>query len=201
MSTWFRDYVFMPLAGRRPSTARGVATTVATFLVSGLWHGAAWKFVAWGGVNGTSIAAEKLTGWDTSTPGNVPGGEHLVPRPRVLARMLFTFGLACLFGVFFRARDLSEAITILGRMASDLFAPHAYDALLAEVLATSSLWISLVVVAGFVAWEWVQRRHPHGLCLAHWPLAARWAVYTTMLWGGLSLMPTEQVDPFIYFNF
>ena len=92
LSTWFRDYVYIPLGGSRGSRSQTWRNAIVTFLVSGLWHGAAWRFVAWGGLHGTSLIAFPRP--SEKAPIEQPGGPGLVPGLGVRYRMVAVFKLA-----------------------------------------------------------------------------------------------------------
>ncbi len=174
---------------------------MVTFLLSGLWHGAAWRFVFWGGIHGAAVASDGITRGSTAEREETPGGETLLPTPRILARMIGTFTLVCFGWVFFRAADLRQAGLILHQILADLFSPAAYGRLLTTIETDSVLRSTLLLLLTFVVLEWIQRRETHGLRLGHWPEPIRWATYSLIIWGGLNLMPTDQVNPFIYFAF
>lgn len=101
LSSWFKDYVYFPLGGSRVPKPRHYFNTMVTFLVSGLWHGADWTFVIWGGLHG----AYQITG-------------DMLPKPKGLDRfpparavqMLFTFALVCFSWIFFRANSIGDAL-------------------------------------------------------------------------------------------
>lgn len=117
LSTWFRDYLYIPLGGSRVSLARWGLNILIVFTVSGLWHGASWVFVIWGGLHGLYYLMEKWFG---------PYGQalcsrlHVPERIQTLLQVLLTFHLVLVAWVFFRAPSLHEALFILGRMATDL---------------------------------------------------------------------------------
>jgi D-alanyl-lipoteichoic acid acyltransferase DltB (MBOAT superfamily) len=110
LSTWFRDYLYIPLGGSRVSRARGALNLMIVFLVSGLWHGANWTFVIWGGVHGTALAASQL----------VFGHARKQP-PTGLARVfkvLLTFHIVVLSWIFFRAETVGKAFYVLTHLVS-----------------------------------------------------------------------------------
>ncbi|MBR2342692.1 MAG: MBOAT family protein [Clostridia bacterium] len=115
LSTWFRDYLYIPLGGNRVSKPRYAFNIMVVFLVSGLWHGAAWTFVVWGALHGVYQVLGTLT---------LPARNRLVERlgksptaPAVTAvRRTLTFILVCIAWVFFRAGSLSDATTLLSRL-------------------------------------------------------------------------------------
>lgn len=111
LSTWLRDYLYIPLGGNRKGEYRTYANLMITMLLGGLWHGASWMFVFWGGLHGLYLAAEKwITGQGWS---QWPGWRHPVARG---ALMLLTFFMVCLTWVFFRARSMDRAWTLLHAM-------------------------------------------------------------------------------------
>jgi alginate O-acetyltransferase complex protein AlgI len=108
-TTWLRDYIYFPLARRWATTLGAIAAVIVTFLVSGLWHGAAWTFVVWGLGHGVLLCLESWTQWDRRIRA-LPGG-------RVLASVLVFFAVAMLM-ILFRSRDLAQAGEIYKTMFS-----------------------------------------------------------------------------------
>lgn len=197
LSTWFRDYLFIPLGGNRVSTGRHIFNILTTFVVSGLWHGASWTFVIWGALNGLAMLpmlAFKPKGRLSAT--DVPGGESWLPAPAVLGRMLLTFAFACLAWVFFRARTFEDALQVLWRIIRHPFA-HPLGSGFAENVGTKTMLLLIVI---FVVVEWTQRRYMHPLQFQRWPAVLRWAAYTALIWLTLYLAPL-QTGGFIYFQF
>lgn len=199
LSTWFRDYVYIPLGGSSGSRPRRALNVMATFALSGLWHGASWNFIVWGSLNGAGVLPTMLRRGDPPriTPAHTPGGERLLPTLRSFLAMVATFGVICLGWVFFRAGSLSDAMLILGQIGRDALSLRAYTGV-RYVLSPYDRW-SLVILVVFVAVEWVQRRHLHPLVLPSWPAWARWSLYTGLLW--LTLLRQGPGFDFIYFQF
>jgi len=109
LSTWFRDYLYIPLGGSRKGIWRGHLNMWVTMLVSGLWHGAAWPFVLWGGLHGGYLTIERITQWPQRLA-RIPGGRHLAA--------LFVFTSVVLGWVFFRAQSLEQALEVFSVMLS-----------------------------------------------------------------------------------
>lgn len=202
LSTWLRDYIYFPLGGSRvASQFRAGANVMITFLLSGLWHGASWNFVVWGGLHGGLLLLEKL--WIHHTPlrvNEVPGGFGLIPKPAAFLRMALTFTLVCITWIFFRVHDVTDAGYILHRIAVDFFNPAAYQNF-------GMVWISsplkkeiLLILAAFIAIEWIQRIYPHPLVLKHAPKAVRFATYSILFWTSL-IWGTWSTGQFVYFQF
>ncbi len=158
LSTWFRDYVYIPLGGSRVGRMRWTINIMATFLISGLWHGASWNFVVWGAINGILMLLFVYSSvWFGYHP--VHSGARKKPRTVIHAvcMIALTFFLTCLTWVFFRAQSLPEAIVIYQRMFTQIPTlsqmPH---------LARSDIRL-LVLLSLFVVIEWIRRAHPHPL--------------------------------------
>jgi D-alanyl-lipoteichoic acid acyltransferase DltB (MBOAT superfamily) len=204
LSTWFRDYVFIPLGGSRCSPARRSLNLIVTFLISGLWHGAAWRYVVWGGINGIATATPtKFLRRTASTyaSSETPGGESLIPHPLTLLRILGTFSVICAAWVFFRAETIGDAWTVLHHAGRDLFSPSAYRTIYDAFDHDRFLRKTALLLLAFVIMEWVQRRQECPLTLTAWPLPLRWTAYTALIWTTLYLMPQSGGREFIYFEF
>ena len=105
LSSWFRDYVYIPLGGNRNGPARTYVNLLIVFLLTGLWHGANWTFIAWGAFHGLCLVAERATGLGRESPMRL-----------VALRRAVTFGLVCVGWGMFRAHDLGQAGTVLHAM-------------------------------------------------------------------------------------
>ncbi|MBS1848253.1 MAG: MBOAT family protein [Actinobacteria bacterium] len=116
LSRWLRDYLYIPLGGNRRGRARGYANLAITMLLGGLWHGAAWTFVVWGGLHGLGLAAER---WHADRIKARPPAPEPTPARRtwhLVWTRLATFHFVCLCWVFFRATSFANAFTVLGRL-------------------------------------------------------------------------------------
>ncbi len=195
LSTWFRDYLYIPLGGSRGGRWLTARNLLITFVVSGLWHGAAWNFVVWGAINGVILAVHVLRAAPRGRGvGEIPGSERLLPAPVDLVRMVGTFTVVCFAWVFFRAADWSAAVVAIERMVT-FASGESYAAFGgARIIPVFGLVVFLVVV------EWLQRNRHDALYMPRLPLAARWAVYTIVLWLTALVLPPKP-SPFIYFQF
>ena len=110
LSTWFRDYVYVPLGGSRVNASRAHWNMWVTMLVSGLWHGAAWTFVIWGALHAFYLSVERLTNW--------PKKIAAVPVIGRATAIAITFGLACIAWCFFRATSATQAFEIISCMGN-----------------------------------------------------------------------------------
>ncbi len=183
LSTWLRDYLYIPLGGNRRGRARTYVNLFAVMLLGGLWHGASWNFVIWGALHGGGLAAERALGKKPLYAA--------LPRP---VRVALTFLLVLVGWVFFRARDLGAAGRYLAAMAG-LGEPGPGAALLPGMLYRPyDLAVfaagALIAFTGPQTWDWTRR--------LSWPRAL---ICLGLLWLALATLETEGYSPFIYFIF
>ena len=191
LTTWFRDYLYIPLGGSRCSKAKMVRNTFAIFLVSGLWHGANWTFVAWGAFHALLFLPLLLGGRHRKYLSGVAEGRWY-PTPAELGMMLKTFLLAMAGWLVFRATSLSEA----GRWFCDIanFASYGVDADFPHAGRVAFPMIGLMF-----ACEWFNRREQFGFArLPRWTIP-RWLIYFALALLVFMYAPGSQT--FIYFQF
>ncbi len=116
LSTWFRDYVYIPLGGSRKGKVHGYAAMWFTMLLSGLWHGAAWHFIVWAALHAFYLSIERMTHWPKKLA-ELPGGRHLAT--------LAVFMLTVLAWVFFRAETFSQAMSVFRIMINPAILNYA----------------------------------------------------------------------------
>jgi len=181
LSTWLRDYLYIPLGGNRGSRFATYRNLLLTMLLGGLWHGAAWTFVAWGAYHGVLLALHRALPWPTWL-----GHPALAP-----LRAGFTFLCVCLGWVLFRARSFADATVVYTR----LFAPTEGVSLAPEVMAVFGGVLAVVLAAHLVARfsdvDALARRLPV-------PLAAG-ALALALL--AAQLLAPDEGGAFIYFQF
>lgn len=141
LSTWLRDYLYIPLGGGRKGIPRTYANLMITMLLGGLWHGAGWNWVVWGGLQGGLMIAERLIGVSEDRPTGIV---------RTAIRWTITFHLVCLSWIFFRSADLGQAVEVITRIGTmeeglriSVITPVVALAalLLAEIARIRSAWI------------------------------------------------------------
>ena len=145
LNTWFRDYLYIPLGGSRRGRSRAVFNVAVVFLVSGLWHGADWKFVTWGAVHAACFVPLFLMGGNRRP--------EQVWRWSDLPKTLWTFAVVCFAWVFFRADDMGHALDVLARMGQGWTAGDAPDWKMPGYGAFA--W----ALAAFALLEWAQFRY------------------------------------------
>jgi alginate O-acetyltransferase complex protein AlgI len=201
LSTWFRDYVYHPLGGGRVPAARRIANVAAVFLLSGLWHGANWTYVIWGGLHGIYYGASLLAGRflpeSASTPWVIRGVR------RALATGL-TFAAVCVAWIFFRATSVTEAWMILthltddaGRWTEPSFWAGVQSALRVTTTELAVLVASLAVLVGV---DLVSESTDPWRAIERFPVGLRWSLYLALALTVLNLGVVKTV-PFIYFQF
>ena len=183
LSTWFRDYLYIPLGGSRKGPARTSVNLMLTMLLGGLWHGASWNFVIWGGIHGGCLAAERAA--------SAAKRELLVPR---LIRVLATFVVVCIAWVFFRAPTLGRATGYLGSLIG-LQQSDATDRI-ATGLIYQPYYLLSILVAAILTWG--SRQAWDVTRILTWPRAT---ACVTVLFIALAAMFTQSYNPFIYYIF
>ncbi len=188
LSTWFRDYVYIPLGGSRATTAQYLRNIIVVFLLSGLWHGANWTFVIWGALHGLAFLPLAIT----KNRDRYRTSKVVEPEFRDLHKIIGTFVFVLFTWVFFRAQSVQESLFILKKIFSTIFSS------LPNSTQLYPAW--LLGLALFIAFEWIQRQRPHALDVGDWPSWAKVFPYygmvvITLLFGSFSSAP------FIYFQF
>lgn len=194
LSTWFRDYLYIPLGGSKGNKAFVVRNTMLIFLVSGFWHGANWTFVAWGAVNALFFLPLVLLDRHRTMSGTVAEG-RMLPSPRELGQIAVTFAMACFAWIFFRAESMDQAFTVIGRIASSsFFSPPEISSL--RTIATCGLGISIMI-----ALEWLNRDRQYGLQMDHRAVRpVRYSLYYSLIAIIILCAPLKGGE-FIYFQF
>jgi alginate O-acetyltransferase complex protein AlgI len=188
LSTWFREYLYIPLGGNRRGPRRTAVNAFIVFVVSGFWHGANWTFVIWGALHGLYFLL--YTQWIEKRHANNSSGSPIAAQLGRLGAMLGTFHLVCLAWVFFRADDAPTAFAILGKMAG---APLSGSFERPPLKALE--WIGVLVAV-----EWLQRSQEHGLAIGQMPRRVRWALYYALVYVIFDFCYLDYA-PFIYFQF
>jgi hypothetical protein len=201
LSTWFREYVYISMGGGRVSHLRRACNVLVTFLLSGFWHGAAWNFAVWGGLNGVTLIPEQFQSTKAALKAtDTPGGERRLPTLVTVARIFRTFALTCALWIFFRARSLQDALSIFRQIAMDAPQLSTYGSV-NVVRGISPIGGKVFLMVGaLICIEWWQRAHPHPLMLGRWPGSARWMAYTGLFWAVI-YWGTHSPGQFIYFQF
>lgn len=193
LSTWFRDYVYIPLGGNRVSTIKTDCNLFITFLVSGLWHGANYTYIIWGGVHGLYQIIQK----------HLPKRKHLNSVQKII-HVMVTFACCCFAWIFFRAKSIGDACYIVTHMFNGFTISLAYikNGLNAMEIYT---WHELLHIFGLLLvlfiYDFISLRKDVLLSLQKCNVIVRWVIY--LIFGlSLILMAQKGVNTeFVYFQF
>src|SRR5574343_121660 len=192
LSTWFRDYLYIPLGGSKGGTWMKIRNTFIIFVVSGFWHGANWTFIVWGALNALYFMPLMLTNSNRSNMEIVAQGKYF-PTVRELLGMLITFAMAVFGWIFFRAQDMSHALKYIKGIFTDALFKKPDLPELAD-LTIFFIFFMLVI-------EWIGRENKYGLehFGKRWYTPFRWLFYSFLIVCIIVLSGKEQ--EFIYFQF
>ena len=193
LTTWFRDYVYIPLGGSRVSKAKIVRNTFIIFLLSGFWHGANWTYIAWGAYHAILFLPLILTGKNRKYTNQIAEG-RVMPTLKEAGQMLLTFFLAVLGWIIFRAESIGKAwdyvCGIFGR--SLLTTPWLKN--------RETYLVIMVSVVVMMVVEWFNRNRQHGFELsAKCPIALRYVAYLVL--SIVIIRFSGAPSAFIYFAF
>lgn len=193
LSTWFRDYLYIPLGGSKGGTLTKVRNTFIIFIVSGFWHGANWTFIAWGLLNALYIMPSILFNTNRNNLDIVAKGQ-LLPSVKDLLSIGITFGLTVFAWIFFRAENISHAIQFI----TDIFKNPDSFLLLRVYGKYKTLLLYLLI---FIVIEWLGREDQFAIqnLGLKWKRPLRYSLYYAMIIAIFWFAGQEQ--QFIYFQF
>lgn len=196
LSSWFRDYLYIPLGGSRGGTWMKVRNTFIIFVVSGFWHGANWTFIVWGALNAIYFLPLMLTHRNRRNLDIVAKGK-LFPSAREALNMFITFSLCVLAWVFFRSDSVAGAIFYL----SGIFSPTLFSGLSITGSKLLTLMFLLPLIIAFMVIEWLGRENEYAIATicAKWKRPLRYSFYYTIILVIFLFAGKEQ--QFIYFQF
>ena len=190
LSTWFRDYLYIPLGGSRGGAMMKVRNTFIIFIVSGFWHGANWTFIVWGALNAIYFLPILLTNRNRKNIDTVASG-RLFPSPKEFFSMGATFGLTVIAWVFFRADNMGHAMAYI----SEIFSSSTFN--IPEIRPRNTT----LLIIGFLVIEWYGRGQQFAIqnLGIQWKRPFRYALYYAIIilifWFG------GKEQEFIYFQF
>jgi D-alanyl-lipoteichoic acid acyltransferase DltB (MBOAT superfamily) len=204
LSTWFRDYLYIPLGGSRVGKWKAVRNVFIIFLVSGFWHGANRTFIVWGGIHAALFLPLLLRGKNRRYTSDTIGEGRWLPTGRELLGMAWTFTMVCVAWVFFRAESVEEAA---GYLVQTLSLPSNTGQSINELVrirwgsgSLKSLENLVLIAFPFIEWtkELVQlKSEPTGVALK----AVKWAWMAVLVVLIIQFGISHQVETFIYFQF
>jgi alginate O-acetyltransferase complex protein AlgI len=211
LSTWFRDYMYIPLGGNRVGHDRWQANIVAVFLASGLWHGANWTFLVWGGLHAVYVLGERAS---IQLRANLARAVGLVHFPRVLHGLAVarTFALVAVAWLFFRAATVSDASYMLTHLLSGILGGTGYWPIPFESVDVALAATGIAVMLAFEPRGEAQLRRSATVAEAspthfwgwhspsQWPRWTHWLAYQALAWA-VVFLGVFQNQAFIYFQF
>jgi D-alanyl-lipoteichoic acid acyltransferase DltB (MBOAT superfamily) len=191
LSSWFRDYLYIPIGGSRGNTGMRIRNIFIVFLVSGFWHGADWTFVCWGGINALYMMPSVIQKTNRKNLDIVAVGK-LFPSLRDISNMLVTFILITLSRIFFRSTDMPQAL----HYVKTVFSVSIFE----KVSIIPSITLIILIIF-FTVVEWIGRTQQYGLEQfgLRWKKWIRWLFYY-----GLAILIfafSGNAQEFIYFQF
>jgi len=204
LTSWFRDYFYIPLGGNRVVKWRWYYNIFIVFLVSGLWHGANWTFIIWGALHGFYLL---FSIWTKDIRERLAGFTRIreFPTPRKYLRALVTFCLVLFAWVFFRANSVSDALYIVTNVHTgwgDLSMVSAIkNSLRALGLTKLELFIAVISIAILVVIHLIQRKGSLREMIAVRPAWFRWLAYYALLLSIVFFGAFNRSVPFVYFQF
>lgn len=191
LSTWLRDYIYIPLGGSRKGKFRTELNLMLTMLLGGLWHGANWTFVIWGGLHGLYLIIHKLIlrGKEIKARFEYTSFKSLLI---FASKVILTFSLVLITWLFFRAESFSQAFLIIGKFINW----ENGEFTLRFIRITG---IFLIVVLAFDVLEYYTRKHSFMTLIKSIPV--RYAIMSALLFVTLIYMFQSEPLPFIYFQF
>ncbi len=207
LTSWFRDYVYLPMGGNRVSHGRWIVNVMTVFLLSGIWHGANWTFVVWGALHGGYYIVSRNTALLRAAIASKTG---LSNHPALHAgwQILATFGLVCFAWIFFRAADVSTALGIIGSIGNAFYSGTAQllgapaqpvtAAISAAFFNDPRFYFAVATVVLFTIWDW--RKEYGEIRFSDFPRWQRWGVYYAACLAMLVIGNLGNKQ-FIYFQF
>ena len=195
LSTWFRDYLYIPLGGSQVRTTLKIRNTFIIFILSGFWHGANWTFVIWGIINAIYFLPLLLTE-NNRKHIDIVGFDKNLPSFKELSMILLTFSLTVFAWIFFRAENISQAFIYIKIIFSEsLFSPPSYNNI--------KDGITLIFLITFFIWvEWIGRKEQYAIAKIglNWKRRSRWIFYSMIIFM-IGMFMASNETPFIYFQF
>jgi len=189
LSSWFRDYLYIPLGGSKGGMWMKIRNTFIIFLVSGFWHGANWTFLVWGGLNALYFMPLLISNSNRNHM-HIAAEGKLLPSMREFLGIAFTFGLTVLAWIFFRAKSIGEALSYIAGIFEFDFSD------LQTLNIDRRAHELLPLISGFFLIEWLSREHEHPVFGRFKMLKAAAIVFFIWTLGSFS-----SANEFIYFQF
>ena len=194
LSSWFRDYLYIPLGGSKGGMWMKIRNTFIIFLVSGFWHGANWTFIIWGLLNAIYIMPSIFFNTNRNYLDSVARGRHL-PSVKEFFAMSVTFSLTVFAWIFFRANNVTHALSYI----SEIFSISFFT--IPDFPGIGHIGSIIFLTIGFIFIEWIGREQQYAIAHINlrWNKPVRWAMYYGLIFSIIYFAGAEQ--QFIYFQF
>lgn len=194
LSTWFRDYLYIPLGGSKGGRLKKIRNTLIIFVVSGFWHGANWTFIIWGTINALYFLPLLLTSRNRQNI-DIAAGDNLIPSFKEIRSIIFTFILTTFAWIFFRAEDINHAINYI----SGVFSISIFE--VPEFAGRSTALKTVIIIFIFIFIEWIGRNQSYAIKKigSSWSRLPRWGFYFILFLFIIAFYGGK--EEFIYFDF
>ncbi len=198
LSTWLRDYLYIPLGGNRTCSIRWVVNIMIVFSLCGLWHGASWNFVAWGGLHGFFI----VFAIKTRTVRHFVAGSfklHDYPVVHRIIQMAAVFTMVCFGWIFFRANSLADALVLI---KNGMSFNRGNMIIVQGGLSCLQMNLSVILIFALLFVNCLQERIDISELISHQPIIVRWLAYLSLVWVVIIFgVYNNDLVEFIYFQF
>ncbi len=189
LSTWFRDYLYIPLGGNRAGSSRTYRNLLIVFLITALWHGASWTFVVWGLIHGFFLIVERLV------------LTKLLDKLPAVLNVFYVFVISSAAWIFFRADTMTDALVLLKNVfiyeEGNFFNHNIYE----DVIDTAELYLSLVLLCVAIALHFFEYRYNVAVRISKSNVVKRWTFYLLCILSIAYLGEYGLYKEFIYFQF
>ena len=196
LSTWFRDYLYIPIGGSRGSTKKKIRNIFIIFIVSGFWHGADWTFIIWGALNALYFIPLLLLNRNRNNLDIVAEGSRL-PSLRDVINIAITFLITVFAWIFFRAESVTHALSFIKHLFANLYLeiPNILE------VGDWHIFITSILILVFISIEWMGREGKYAIekYSSNWGKTKRWGFYYIILIAIFMYSANQQ--EFIYFQF
>jgi alginate O-acetyltransferase complex protein AlgI len=192
LSSWFKDYVYIPLGGSKEGKFKAFRNTIIIFLLSGFWHGASWNFIVWGGIHACGFLPLLFLDRNRKNVSDTVAQQSLFPSAKEWGQMLLTFTFVTIAWVFFRAHTLTDAINYLKLMTQGLLTENLF-----QNIADSKGKRVFLYIIPIVLGDWCFRRNERQLKQFRYKYLFYFMISLVILYHFLN----AKSDSFIYFQF
>jgi len=200
LSSWFKDYLYIPLGGNRVVKWRWYYNIIITFLLSGLWHGANWTFIIWGALHGTYLIFAIILNSPKQYLSEIIRKYSL--KFNKILDVTITFVLVVFAWIFFRANNLDDAIYVIKNMLTDINECNNIGMQFRGIgIYFNDLFKCIILIFFLIGYSLYERSDDVWQKLQSKPIWIRWSLYYLMLYGILFLAPHSTINNFIYFQF